>query len=888
MRLTLSLIVLCLTTTVLAQSDPPALQLDADYDAERLVREVFASDNCETIFNIRPIGINGAGIGFFTGPEDIVGFDRGIILSTGNIEDAAGPNNSTITTTDLSGPSPDPDLDLASTGTIHDRSGIEFDFIPLQSTVTFRYVFASEEYCDFVGAQFNDIFGFFISGPGIDGPFDDGAINLARVPGTNLPVTVNTVNFSNNAQFYLDNELPSVRRAAGCGGEDQPGPRFASIEYDGQTVILTATVDLQPCEIYHIRLLVGDVQDADLDSAVFLEAGSFDLGGSVSLERNDGGTGGALTVFEGCAPTAFRVQRGEDSNPARPQVIDYRIGDASTATEGTDFTAGTGRVTIPAGSDFIDIPISAPADGRQEGAETAWVVLDIPCACYTDSIEIIIDEPDELVVGLEEAYYCPDETATLRPNIQGGAPPFTYSWSFGSTEAEPTLPPPLPPSISLSVTDACGQTTSRNIATFSSEPPSISFPAQDLTSCWNESQRMVADLTGNPPFEITFQVNGGQLETVVIDEAGRQSWPIERGGNYSFLSIRDAGCQINVDESLRADFYRPVINARVQNPTCAGTNDGSFFVSHLSTLPPYRYDWSGIQPDSLAATRLAPGAYGLTVTDALGCQDTAVLDLIAPDSLRPVEITCSEIRRPPLRLSASGGRPPYQYSIDGERYFLSRDFSQLETGAFYQLRIRDSEGCEIIQPNFFLPEAVPRSARLPTFIPQEIAGSVEVRPDYLVPNDQIAAFRWSPAEFFDCASCPNPTLSAPNSQPISLAVENIYGCVDSLVTFVAVDGRVPLFVPNVFSPNGDGTNDVVAVFGNNEQVERVISFRIYTRWGELVWEDFDFAPNSARRGWNGNFNGLPSPPSAYAWVAEIRLTTGEVQREAGTTILLRD
>ncbi|MEL7162343.1 MAG: choice-of-anchor L domain-containing protein, partial [Bacteroidota bacterium] len=327
------------------------LELDGDYDAERLVREVFASGNCETIFNIRRIGGNADGIGFFRGPDTIVGFDRGIILSTGNIEDAAGPNSDTNVGSRLEGSTNDPDLSLASTGQIHDRSGIEFDFIPLQPTVTFRYVFASEEYCEFVGKEFNDIFGFFISGPGINGTFSDGAVNLATLPGTNQAVSINNVNFSQNAQLYRDNEFPTVRQIASCGGSSEPGPRFDLIEYDGQTVILTATADLQICETYHIRLVVGDVNDADFDSAVFLEAGSFDLGGSVNLANEDGDTSRTTTIFEGCDPISFRVQRGEDSNPAQDQTIAYRIGSTSTATLGADFTAGSGSVTIPAGQD---------------------------------------------------------------------------------------------------------------------------------------------------------------------------------------------------------------------------------------------------------------------------------------------------------------------------------------------------------------------------------------------------------------------------------------------------------------------------------------------------------------------------------------------------------
>ena len=880
MRLTITLLLL-LPLTLCAQG----LTVDPDYDAERLVRDVFASGQCETITNIRRIGSNPDGLGFFSGPGSIVGFDRGIILSTGMVTDAPGPNSDTDLGSELMGDVSDPDLDLASTGNVYDAVGIEFDFVPLQPVVTFRYVFASEEYCEFVGAPFNDIFGFFISGPGINGPFSDGAINLATVPGTNQAVSINNVNFGANQEYYLDNEYPSVRLAAGCGGDDQPGPRFADIEYDGQTVILTATIELQICSTYHIRLVVGDVQDSDLDSAVFLEAGSFDLGGSVTLEPED--DSGPTVVYEGCEPTAFRVQRGPDSNPEREQTIAYRIGNNSTAQEGLDFTAGTGSVTIPAGAEFATIPLVAFADGVDEGPENVWLYLDIPCACYTDSIELFIDEPDPLEVGLAEAFYCPDETATLRPDVSGGAPPYRYQWSFGSTDSVPVLTPPLPPAIQLTVTDACGQMVSRSIATFSSAPPSLSVPPQELTACRNEEQAIVLDLGGAAPITVFYSLNNGPEESWNFAAAGRVSVPIDRGGNYRILRVEDQACQVVVDEQLRADFYQPSINPRLTNPSCAGEADGMISVTHLPTVGPYTYEWTGLDPTGLEATGLAAGTYRLRVTDALGCTDERDLSLRDPDPLTPIEISCNQVRRPPLNASAGGGRPPYEYSINGVDYFGAEGFAELTEGQYYQLRIRDAAGCSITQSNFFWPRATRRPARLPTFVPQELAGSARVEPDYFVPPDQIVAYRWHPAELFDCPGCPNPTVSAPRSQTISLAFDNVYGCTDSLVTFVAVDGVVPVFVPNVFTPDGDGKNDFVPIYANPLQVERVISFQVFSRWGALLHQDLDFAPNDARRGWDGYLNGQLMDFATYVWTAEVKLTTGETQRESGTVVLLR-
>jgi gliding motility-associated-like protein len=346
------------------------------------------------------------------------------------------------------------------------------------------------------------------------------------------------------------------------------------------------------------------------------------------------------------------------------------------------------------------------------------------------------------------------------------------------------------------------------------------------------------------------------LETRVFNADGRQAWPIDRGGNYHLISVEDRACNIQVDETLRADFFEPVINPRLTNPSCAGQNDGAISVTHLPTAPPYQYDWTGLNPPGLTVEDLPAGNYALRVTDALGCTSERPLTLRDPDPLTPIIITCTEVQRPPLTPSAGGGRPPYEYSIDGVNYFDRTGFERLSEGQYYTLRIRDVEGCAITQPDFFFPRATRRPARLPNFVPQEIAGSVQVIPDYFV-------------------------------QTISLAIDNLYGCTDSLVTFVAVDSRIPVYVPNIFTPNGDGTNDYVAIYANPLQVERVLSFQVLSRWGELMWEDYDFPPNDGRRGWDGMLNGQVGSISAYIWTAEVQLTTGELQRESGTVILMR-
>jgi hypothetical protein len=206
-----------------------------------------------TVSNVTFTGANVAGGTFTGGIADGLGIASGVILSSGDIANAAGPNTDDGITTD-NGTAGDADLNVI-VGAGHDTfdaAVLQFDFIPTSSTVTFRYVFASDEYNEFVGA-FNDVFAFYVDG-----------VNVALLPGTSTPVAINTVNLTTNSSFYKNND-PS----------DLGIPTPFGTQFDGFTTVLTATVTLTPGVSHHIKLAIADTDDALLDSAVFLEAASF-------------------------------------------------------------------------------------------------------------------------------------------------------------------------------------------------------------------------------------------------------------------------------------------------------------------------------------------------------------------------------------------------------------------------------------------------------------------------------------------------------------------------------------------------------------------------------------------------------------------------------------
>jgi hypothetical protein len=205
----------------------------------------------------------------FAGGE-FMGLDSGIVLSSAAAENII--TGSQYEVPYLEGVSGDADLLSVAQSVppligqsffvneVYDVAFLEFDFIPFGDNLSFNYSFGSDEYLAYVNTSFNDVFGFFVSGPGINGPYENGAINVAIVPDSDpaLPITVSSVNPLINSSIYIDNPLNE------------------NIVINGYTSVLTAQIEgLQIGETYHIRLAIADGSDTALESVVLLQAGSF-------------------------------------------------------------------------------------------------------------------------------------------------------------------------------------------------------------------------------------------------------------------------------------------------------------------------------------------------------------------------------------------------------------------------------------------------------------------------------------------------------------------------------------------------------------------------------------------------------------------------------------
>lgn len=621
------------------------ITVNTGYTPTQLIQDVFVGGGCMQIQNITYSGA-AAAKGYFSNGTAAIGLANGVILSTGNASGAVGTGGSagTFASTDMGQPG-DATLDAVSAtdAATEDRAALEFDFRPTISPLTFRYVFASEEYPEYVGTQFNDIFGFFISGPGITGQQ-----NIALVPGTTTAVAINSVNQNTNATYYNANN-----------------GNFHS--YDGYTDVLTATATVQTCQWYHIKLVIADRGDGIFDSAVFLEGNSFNAG--VSAVATATYQNGAANAVEGCINGSFTFTRSDITDTATPQIVTYTVLATSTATNGVDYTASpglTGTITIPAGQTSATITINALLDAIPEGVET--ISIQLPgnnCNCTGPPAPVTLNIYNSLAAGVSIApvtAVCGGQSATLTATVTAGwpfmvpAPPhFNYQWSNGSTQSSISVNPASTTTYTVTMTDGCGSTATASQTVTVSPSLNVSL-APTNPSCGGNNGSIAVSVSGGTPQTYTWNPAGASG----ANPSGLAA------GTYSVTVNSSSGCTGSATVTLNASAN--ISASLTPTPTsCQGGNNGSISMSITGGNAPYSFVWSPASIGNIQnPTNLTAGTYNVTVTSANGCTGVANTTITngppITASVAASTTTCDGASDATISVTPGGGSAPYNYT----------------------------------------------------------------------------------------------------------------------------------------------------------------------------------------------------------------------------------
>lgn len=658
--------------------------------AATLVNNVFIGGGCFDTENISFIGNAGMSAGTFSGGGSSIGLESGVILSSGNVGLCTGPNNATGAGA-TSGGGSDPDLAQAAGTSIMDAARLEFDFTPTQSQITFRYVFASEEYCDYVNSGFNDVFGFFLSGPGISGPYSGNAVNIALLPG-GIPVTINNVNHASNAAYYVGNipaGSPQLTDPS-CAGHPVSGPPGTiDCQYDGFTVILTAVANVIPCETYHIKLAIGDAVDAAFDSAVFLEANSFDAGGDAEVTANVPFTGTTL-AYEGCTPGFFFFQRS-GGNTSMPLVINYTI--SGSATPGVDYAPLPMSITIPAGQIFYQLPVNIIDDLINEGTETITISLFNPCSCTTSTATLQIQDPPPVDVMITGSVVCEGLPVVIQPTITGGVQPMSFQWSPSGSGPVYVGFPQQSGIYTVTVTDYCG---SQDIDTAAVQVYTLSATISGTAEVCEGGTpgSLTVNFTGLGPYDLTYLINGANPTTINDITANPYQLQVTEPGTYTVVAVTNGQCLgegagQGVVTQPQVDF-----SAVVTDIGCFGDTTGAVDLTLTGSTAPFTFNWSnGSTMEDIS--NLSVGTYSVSVEDSKACEYEFSVTLGQPPLLTASAtvlsgVDCTNPTGGAIDLSVAGGTADYHYLWNtGDTL---QDLSGLTAG-LYTVTVTDANGC---------------------------------------------------------------------------------------------------------------------------------------------------------------------------------------------------
>ncbi len=723
--------------------------------------------------------------------------------------------------------------------------------------------------------------------------------------------TTIVLNTAGNLSLQLTNPVnPSCGQANGSvtvGLSGGTAPYVVTITNGGNTqtlnvpIAITQAVPNLPGGTYTV--VVTDAQQCQQTQTITLTEPAAPSISSITatpetcLGDNDGtatvtavGGSGALTyAWSNNGGTAFTATNLAPGN--------YTV----TVTDGLNCSV-TGNVSVAAGQVCCNINISAqlvqPDCGQSNGSialtvspqgnySYAWsgggsttatnsnlnagtyrvTVTDLANNCTEDTVFALSNPGAPTIDNVATtAESCDGNDGTLAVTATGPGV-LTIEWSTGATDF--ALTGLQAGSYAFTVADGQG-CAAAGIAAVAAATGCCNFTAAaaatDATCAGNDGSIAVSIVTqGTAPY--TYSIDG-----VNYQQGATLSGLV--AGVYD-VYVRDAnGCGDTVSVTVGGAVNSLVLTLDVVEPGCAGANNGSVTAAVSGANGNVSYVWSTTPVQTGAAiTGLAAGTYTVTVTDAAGCTATETATLTAA---QPVSIDLGNDRTfcagSSATLNAGAGFAAYAWSTGETTESIGVSASDV-----YSVTVTNASGCTatdgvavtvIETPEVLLTADTTIYENNPFALKPEIVG-----------NTQGATYLWLPAEGLSCNNCLSPVANPDDTTTYTLVFTDVNGCVNEASITINVLKGARVYMPNVFSPNGDGSNDILFPLGIGV---KAIEWKVFNRWGELVFVTTDF-----NIGWDGTFKGLPQPAGVYVYVMQVTFMNNISQSYNGSVTLVR-
>ena len=840
------------------------------------------------------------------------GIPTGIILSTGRVASAVG-TAATLASNNM-GFAGDASLATLAGATTYDACVLEFDIIPTGDTIKFDYIFGSEEYNNSTCGPYNDAFAFFISGPGITG-----TANMALIPGTTIPVTVNSVNNGVPGPGYTLTNCTSMGPGSPFTSyfNDNTGGTFLTMK--GFTTVMTALHDVIPCNTYHLKIAIADAGNSVYDSEVFLKQGSISSHTVVST----------AALCAGSTTNVTATPAGGTWNSANTAIatVDPVTGDVAGISAGTvdlTYTTGAGCFSVVtttvnpiptitgATSACIDATLAmtaTPTGGTWSGGNpaiatitsagvaTGGTVGTVPVT-YTSLAGCVVTGTFSVVnlapvTGVTTV--CQGATTALANVTPGG------TWTSNNTAVGVVSSTGVVTGVSAGSTNI---TYSLGGGCYSTQTVTvIARPAPPTATAPQYCEGALAgSLTATGSSLLWYATAAGGVGNTV---APVPTTTVAATTTY-YVTQTVAGCESGRTPVVVTINPLPIVT--ISGPATACKDDGVTFT--LPVFPyPVSYQWStpadftltagsSLTGSSIFVVATAAGTKTVTVAvtnTAAGCVgfDTTTLVITTPPDAVPFtpQNACLGDTIDLALVNHSDDAYTYNWTVDGIRMDVSPNLSivahNANSGGPYQITWNTPGAHIIAVQSYATTGGCPSNLAFDTVKVHDLPDAQFSLTSFKNPpclEDSIFfaartnlvanSYQWAPAHSFYNQGGPSiwgqvETLVS----DVTLTVTDPFGCKATSVQRINADACCRVSFPSAFTPNGDGNNDLFRPIFEEQGRDitntttplpshhRFHSFRINNRWGQTVFETTNNYPQ-----WDGTLNGVPQDMGVFYYV----------------------
>lgn len=627
-----------------------------------------------------------------------------------------------------------------------------------------------------------------------------------------------------------------------------------------------------------------------------------------SVQVSTGGTVGVtVTDSNGCISSSAQtvatvpLPLADAGNPQDLdcEVLEVNIG-GNGSTTGSQFTyQWTGPGITPANENLLTPTVSEPGIYTLQVTNENYGCLSAPAQV---EIEDLAYTP-QIVLEVLDVLDCATATVQIDARDSDGGPQFVYQWYDENLN-------PIVGGNSLLLEVNQAQFYTLSIIDTITGCDNLGMIEVTENELYPVAEAGLAQLItcGEPIVTLDGSSSqmGGQITynwttpngTIVGNNNASIASANQPGWYYLLVTDEQNGCA-NIDSVLvtqntalptaqTSDDFELDCNYPTTSLSGAGSSQGSNYTYQWFLNGNAINDATGLQ-----LTAQAPGTYMLVVTDVVNeCTAQDIVEItLNPEQPQALNFitdtpTCAGDDDGGIILTGvEGGIPPYSYSIGGAPYGNITNYNNLVAGD-YQVVVEDATGC-LLLTTITVPDGNDLTLELGDDQYLTEGELADIYPQISVDTSVLVRLDWQTLATLPCPECViQRDLALSESTQFFLSIEDENGCTarDLLTIFVKKDRNI--YVPNAFSPDGNGDNDIFYIF-SDDSVEKIRSFLVFNRWGEAVFEVYGSQPNDPRWGWDGNYRGEPVNAAVYVWFAEIEFKNGDVEIIKGDVIIMR-